>query len=80
MKVRLTCTLDRFNSLALAADRGRSKHVAVLRQALKDLMLDHGRLLIAMRRLPVDLIEPGMADGNHDLNRAERAVMVEGRE
>ena len=70
MKVRLTCNSYQYEMLCLAADKGRSKHVAVLRHALKALLLDHNRLRHAADRF-VDVIDP---------SPAERAVMMEGRE
>lgn len=51
MKVQLTCTLDQYHHLGVAANgtkRG-AKTVKVDRQALMNLIIDHGRVLARVR-------------------------------
>lgn len=50
--MNLTCTDEQFHSLHAAIDKARSttKSVAVDKQALINLLLDHGRLLKVVER------------------------------
>lgn len=44
-KVTLTCTLDQYHALSLAADTKRGTLTKVDAGALRALLLDHGRLI-----------------------------------
>ena len=76
MNVHLTCTQAQYEELIEAADRGRSRFIAVRRDVLKALLVDQLRLRKAAERA-AEIIEPG---GNHELSPAEKRLMTRGRE